>query len=96
MWLTIINTTHCFVQSNDACVEQVSKGFSKGDRIKHIAPKFFFTHEQQGDTIQVQSIAEKDNHADMFTKALPPALHQIHCEGIGLKRLSRLMKQTSL
>ena len=77
-------------EDNHACVEQISKGFIKGDRIKHIAPKFFFTHEQEGNTISVKTIASKDNHADLFTKALTPALHNIHCQGIGLRKLSKL------
>jgi hypothetical protein len=83
-------------KDNFACVEQVSKGFIKGDRIKHIAPKFFFTHEQQEDTIQVQTIAGKDNHADLFTKPLPPAVHQFHCQAIGLRKIFKLIEQSKI
>ncbi|CAM6102190.1 unnamed protein product [Calypogeia fissa] len=89
--LPTLTTPTVLFEDNHACVEQVSKGFIKGDRIKHIAPKFFFTHEQQGDTIHVETIAGQDNHADLFTKALPPAIHHKHCHGIGLRRMSKLI-----
>ena len=32
-------------EDNAACVAQIKKGFIKGDRTKHISPKFFYTHE---------------------------------------------------
>src|SRR5450759_3222840 len=57
-------------EDNRPCVDQIEKGF-KGDRIKHIAPKFFHTHEQHGDQISVQWIPSKDNRADLFMKPLP-------------------------
>lgn len=79
-------------EDNQAVVGQVSKGFIKGDLTKHIAPKLFFTHEQQGDKLQVKWIPSKENHADLLTKALQPALHQYHCQGIGLRRLSSLLQ----
>lgn len=80
-------------EDNQAVVHQVSKGYIKGPLTKHIAPKFFFTHEQQGEKVEVKWIPSKDNHADLFTKALQPALHQHHCHGIGLRRLSTLLSQ---
>jgi hypothetical protein len=82
-------------KDNYACVEQISKDYIKSDRIKHIA-KFFFIHEQQEDTIQVKAIARKDNHENLFTKPLPPTVHQFHCEGIGLRKLSKLIAQSEL
>ena len=46
----------------------------KGDRIKHISPKFFYTHELKKDgEIDVQQIRYNDNLADLFTKALSSA-----------------------
>jgi hypothetical protein len=50
--LPVLTKPIVLFKDNFACVEQVSKGFIKGDQIKHISPKFFFIHEQQGDTIQ--------------------------------------------
>ncbi|XP_075515737.1 secreted RxLR effector protein 161-like [Primulina tabacum] len=57
---------------NTACIAQLKGGNIKGDRTKHISPKFFYTHELQkkGD-IDVQQIRSSDNVADLFTKALP-------------------------
>lgn len=78
-------------EDNRPCVDQIVKGFIKGDRIKHIAPKFFHTHEQHGDQIHVQWIPSKDNRADLFTKPLPRLLHEAHSIGIGLRKLSHLI-----
>jgi len=32
-------------EDNAACIAQIKAGYIKGDRIKHILPKFFFTHD---------------------------------------------------
>ena len=34
-------------EDNAACIAQIKGGFIKGDRTKHISPKFFYTHELQ-------------------------------------------------
>ena len=59
-------------EDNITCIAQLKGGYVKGDRTKHISPKFFFTNdlEKCGD-IDVQQIHSKDNLADLFTKALP-------------------------
>ena len=41
--ITSILTT--IYEDNAACIEQIKEGYIKGDRTKHISPKFFFTHE---------------------------------------------------
>ena len=41
--ITNIRTT--IYEDNAACIEQIKEGYIKGDRTKHISPKFFFTHE---------------------------------------------------
>ena len=65
----ILTTTY---EDNDACIAQLKRGYIKGDRTKHISPKFFFTHDlQQNGEIEVQQICSSDNLADLFTKALP-------------------------
>ena len=32
-------------EDNAACIAQITGGYIKGDRTKHISPKFFYTHE---------------------------------------------------
>ena len=57
---------------NVACIAQVKGGYIKGDRIKHISPKFFYTHElQNSGEINVQHIRSSDNLADLFTNVTP-------------------------
>ena len=59
-------------EDNAACIAQLKGGYIKGDRTKHISPKFYFTHDlQQNGEINVQQIRSSDNLADLFTKALP-------------------------
>ncbi|XP_070055840.1 uncharacterized mitochondrial protein AtMg00810-like [Nicotiana tomentosiformis] len=42
-------------EDNIACIAELKKGYIKGDRTKHISPKFFFTHDlQQNGEINVQ------------------------------------------
>ncbi|GKD44853.1 hypothetical protein Tco_1269498 [Tanacetum coccineum] len=59
-------------EDNVACIAQLKDEYIKVDKIKHILPKFFFTHDLQmsGDII-VQKVRSSDNQADLFTKALP-------------------------
>ena len=57
---------------NVACIAQVKGGYIKGDRIKHISPKFFYTHElQNSGEINVQHIRSSDNLIDLFTNVTP-------------------------
>ena len=59
-------------EDNVACIAQIKGGFIKGDKAKHISPKFFYTHElQKKGEINVQQIQSCNNLADLFTKALP-------------------------
>ena len=40
-----------------ACIAKIKRGYIKGDKTKHISPKFFYTHElQKIDEIDVQQI----------------------------------------
>ena len=32
-------------EDNAAFIAQITNGYNKGDRIKHISQKFFYTHE---------------------------------------------------
>ena len=57
-------------EDNTACVSHIKKGFIKGDRTKHIDPKFFFTHDQtKGRKIKIKKIQSCENPADIFTKS---------------------------
>lgn len=75
-------------EDNMACITQLKDGYIKGDRVKHISPKFFFTHDLQKDgIITVQQIRSSENLADLFTKALPTSVFKKLVHGIGLRRL---------
>ena len=68
------------------------RGYIKGDRTKHISPKFFFMHElQKNDTIDVQQIRASDNLADLFTKVLPTSTFENLVHKIGMRRLKDLL-----
>ena len=75
-------------EDNAACIAQLKGGYIKGDRTKHISPKFFFTHDlQQNGEIEVQQIRSSDNLADLFTKALPTSTFEKLRYKIGMHRL---------
>ena len=78
-------------EDNAACIAQLRGGYIKGDRTKHILPKFFYTHELQkkGD-IDVRQIRSCDNLADLFTKSLPNATFAKLRNKIGMRRLKDL------
>ena len=78
-------------EDNAVCIAQVRWGYIKGDRTKHISPKFFYTHElQQSRQIDVKQIRSTDNLADLFTKALPTSTFEKLVYGIGMHRLYKL------
>jgi hypothetical protein len=57
---------------NAACIAQIiKKRYIKGNRIKHISPKFFSTHDlQKNCLIDVCQNKSSDNLTDLFTKSL--------------------------
>ena len=70
-------------EDNMACITQLKDGYIKGDRVKHISPKFFFTHDLQKDgIITVLQIRSGENLADFPTSVFKKLAH-----GIGLRRL---------
>jgi hypothetical protein len=78
------------------CIAQLRGGYIKGDRTKHISPKFFYTHYLQNDGyIDVNQIRSSDNLADLFTKALPSTTFAKLRENIGMCRLQNLLQQDS-
>ncbi|KAM1555173.1 hypothetical protein ACFX1Z_007834 [Malus domestica] len=86
-----VNAPTTIFEDNAACIEQLKNGYIKGDNTKHIAPKFFFTHQQQEhQKIKVTQIRSEDNLANLFTKSLPKATFQKLVHGIGMRKLSEL------
>ena len=78
-------------EDNAACIAQLKGGFIKGDRTKHISPKFFFTHDlEKNGEINVQQIRSKDNLTDLFTKSLPTATFEKLVHKIGMHRYKDL------
>ena len=66
---SIKNNPTVLYEDNAACIAQKKGGYIKGDRTKHISPKFFYTNVLQKDgEIDLQQIRSKDNLADLFTK----------------------------
>ena len=75
-------------EDNAACIAQIKEGYIKGDRTKHISPKFFSTHDLQKDgLIDITQIRSSDNLADLFTKSLPRKTFEQLLQKIGLCRL---------
>ena len=78
-------------EDNVVCIAQLKDGYIKGDRTKHILPKFFFTHElYKADEVQVVQVRLSDNSADLFTKALPTCTSRKLTHQIGMRRLKDL------
>ncbi|KAL0337645.1 UNVERIFIED_CONTAM: Retrovirus-related Pol polyprotein from transposon TNT 1-94 [Sesamum calycinum] len=75
-------------EDNAACIAQIKDGYIKGDRTKHISPKFFSTHELQVEgKVDVNQIPSSQNLADLFTKALPTKVFKQLIHNIGMRRL---------
>ena len=88
---SIKNNPTVLYEDNVACIAQMKGGYIKGDRTKHISPKFFYTHELQKDgEIDVQQIRSNENLADLFTKALPSATFKKLVRQVGMHQLKDL------
>ena len=75
-------------EDNAACIAQLEDGYIKGDKMKHISPKFFWTHDlQKQKQVAVQKIQSCDNLADLFTKSLPACTFKKLVLGICMKRV---------
>ena len=78
-------------EGNVACIAQLKGGYIKGDKMKHISPKFFYTHEvQKDDVIIVKQVQSCNNLANLFTKSLPYCTFQKFVTGIEMKCLKDL------
>ncbi|XP_074374728.1 secreted RxLR effector protein 161-like [Apium graveolens] len=79
-------------EENSAYVKQLKKGYIKGDRTKHILPKFFYTHElQENGDIDVQQVRSCDNLADILTKSIPTSTFEKLRNNMGMRRLKSLL-----
>ncbi|XP_018467475.1 uncharacterized protein LOC108839150 [Raphanus sativus] len=78
-------------EDNAACISQLKYGYIKGDRTKHILPKFFSTHDlQKAGQVQVVQVRSSDNSAYLFTKSLPTAIFKKLVHQFGMRRLKDL------
>uniref|UniRef100_A0A251S8S4 Putative reverse transcriptase, RNA-dependent DNA polymerase n=1 Tax=Helianthus annuus TaxID=4232 RepID=A0A251S8S4_HELAN len=71
-------------EDNTACIAQIREGYIKGDRTKHISPKFFSTYDLQKEgEIDVRQIKSSENLAELFTKSLPrSSFEQLHTRSV--------------
>jgi hypothetical protein len=78
-------------EDNAACIKQIQSGFIKGDRTKHIDPKFFYTSDLNGKELLVTRVNSNDNLADILTKSLGRNKHWNFLEKLNLRSLSSLL-----
>jgi hypothetical protein len=79
-------------EDNAACIRQMSSGFIKADRTKHISPHIFsFTQDliDKGQ-VDIQKVESENNVADMLTKALPAYKHKKLVYAAGMRSLQDL------
>jgi len=87
----VIDSPTIIYEDNAACIAQVRGRYIKGDKTKHISPKFFYTHElQESRQVDVKQIRSVDNLADLFTKSLPTSTFEKLVYGIGMRRVSKM------
>ena len=71
----------------------MKEGYIKGDRTKHILPKFFFTHDlQRNGDVEIQKIRACENLTDLFTKSLSRRTFEQLVHRIGLRHLNDLYR----
>ena len=91
---SIKNKPTVLYEDNVACIAQVTRGYIKGDRTKHISPKFFYTHElQNSGEINVQQIRSSDNLADLFTKVLSTTTFKKLIHQISMRQVKNLQNE---
>ena len=84
-------------EDNVVCISQITGGYIKRDRNKHISPKLFYTHElQKSGEIDVQQIRSSDNLADLFTKSLPTSTFKKLIHRIGMRQLKDIDMRGSM
>jgi hypothetical protein len=90
--LPLMDKPTTIFEDNTACIEQVSSGFIKADRVKHISPHLFGYTQDLVETkqIEVKKIASANNIADVLTKALPTPQHRKLIIAAGMRILTEL------
>ena len=84
-------------ENNVACIAQITRGYIKGDRTKHISPKLFYINElQKSGEIDVQQIHSSDNLADLFTKSLSTSTFKKLIHRIGMRQLKDIDMRGSM
>jgi hypothetical protein len=93
--ITQETTPTVIFEDNAACVAQVSEGFIKSDRVKHIPPEILgYTQELiQTKQVDVKKIESSHNIADMLTKALPAHTHKRLIRDAGMRLLHELISE---
>lgn len=80
------------MKDNAACIAQIRGAYFKGDRTKHISPKFFYTRELQHDRkIDVKQIRSTNNFANLSSKALPTLTFDKLVHNIGMRQFNKLL-----
>ena len=79
-------------KDNAACIRQMSSGFNKADRAKHISSHIFsFTQDLiDKDQVDIQKVESENKVADMLTKALPAYKHKKLVYAAGMRSLPDL------
>ena len=73
-------------EDNTACIAQITRGYIKKDKTKHISSKLFYINElQKSGEIDVQQIHSSDNLADLFTKSLSTSTFKKLIHRIGMR-----------
>ena len=90
--LQILNQPTIIYEDDSACVRQMSIGFIKADRTKHVSSHTFgFTQELiDQKQLNIVKIESENNIADMLTKALPAYKHRKLVHAAGLRAIQEL------
>ena len=84
-------------EDNVVCISQITGGYIKEDRTKHISPKLFYTHElHKSGEIDVQQIRSSDNLANLFTKSLSTSTFKKLIHKIGMHQLNDIDMRGSM
>ena len=85
-------TSTVLFEDDATYIMQMNSGYIKGDKTKHISPKFFYTHELlESGEIDIHQVSSSDNLANLFTKSLSTAIFEKHVYEIGMRKLSNLL-----
>ena len=79
-------------EDNAACIRQMSLGFIKANRTKHISTHIFSFIQDFIDKgqVDIQKVESEHNIADMLTKALPDYKHKKLIYAVGMRSLQDL------